>query len=364
MNILMFEPFIYEKRISRVRSILRTHNIDGILFVAMTNIRYLVGFTGSDGVLFIGEKSSVLLIDGRYVMQAGKEVTGCEIFEYKDKIEGISTLVFDCEVKNIGFESSALTCDQYFSLKDQLRGVVLKPLSTDINSIRAIKDSSEIKYIRKAAHIASRSLMSIVEEIKPGVSEKDVALILESKMADSGGEGLSFETIVASGRNSALPHAKPGFHKIKEGDFVVIDYGTLYNGYHSDETRTLAVGKIAEKQKKIYNIVKDAHDRALEAVKAGVSCREIDRIAREWIEKAGFGQYFSHGTGHGVGLEVHEAPVISTKSEDCLEAGMVITVEPGIYIPGLWGVRIEDMVLVEKDGCDVLSNISKELEVL
>jgi len=360
----MFEPFIYEKRISRIRSILRANNIEGILLVGMTNIRYLVGFTGSDAVLFIGEKISVLLIDGRYITQAGKEVTGCEILEYKDKIEGITALILDCGVKNIGFESSVLTCDQYFRLKDQLRGVVLKPLSTDIDSIRAIKDSNEIKYIRKAAHIASRSLMSIMEEIKPGMSEKDVALILESKMADSGGEGLSFETIVASGQNSALPHAKPGFNKIKEGDFVVIDYGSLYNGYHSDETRTLTMGKITEKQKKIYNIVKDAHDRALEAVKAGVSCREIDGIARGWIERAGFGQYFSHGTGHGVGLEVHEAPVISMNSEGFLEAGMVITVEPGIYIPGLWGIRIEDMALVERDGCDILSNISEELRIL
>ncbi|GAJ05933.1 unnamed protein product [marine sediment metagenome] len=183
-------------------------------------------------------------------------------------------------------------------------------------------------------------------------------------MRCEGAERVSFESIVASGKNSALPHATPGFKKIEKGDFVIIDYGAVYGGYHSDETCTFVVESVTDRQKEIYSIVKDAHGRALDSVRAGVACREVDRIVRDHIEGAGFGKHFSHGTGHGVGLDVHEAPRLFTKADGSLEAGMVVTIEPGVYIPDLWGVRIEDMVLVKEDGCEVLTRIPKDLRIL
>jgi Xaa-Pro aminopeptidase len=352
-----------EERISRITSQLAAHRVEGTLFFDMKNIRYLTGFTGSDGVLFIGEKGSILLVDGRYVTQAKQEVTDCDIFEYRDKVDGLAMLISDHNMRVIGFESSALTCDIYLKLTNRLNDVTLEPLSEEITSLRAIKDIQEIDYMRKAATIASQALQFIMTDIQPGISERAIALILESKMKELGGETLAFETIVASGSNSALPHAKPGSRKIENGDFVVVDYGIVYQGYHSDETCTVAVGSVTQKQRETYQIVKDAHDRALDAVKEGVSCREIDRLAREHIEKAGLEQYFSHGTGHGVGLEIHETPIISSKSDDYLTSGMIITIEPGVYIPDLWGIRVEDMVVVERDGCEILSTVPKHLQI-
>lgn len=352
-----------EERISRITSKLTALRVEGTLFFDMKNIRYLTGFTGSDGVLFIGEKRNVLLVDGRYVTQAKQEVTDCDIIEYRDKIDGLATFISDHNMKVIGFESPALTCDTYLKLRNRLNDVTLEPLSEEINSIRAIKDIQEIDCIRIAASIASQALQFIMHDIQPGIRERDIALILESKMKELGGETLAFETIVASGYNSALPHAKPGSRKIENGDFVVVDYGIVYQGYHSDETCTVAVGSVTQKQRETYQIVKDAHDKALDAVKEGVSCREIDRIARDHIEKAGLEQYFSHGTGHGVGLEIHETPIISSKSDDYLTSGMIITIEPGVYIPDLWGIRVEDMVVVERDGCEILSTVPKHLQI-
>lgn len=352
-----------EERITRITSKLTALCVEGILFFDMKNIRYLTGFTGSDGVLFTGEKENILLVDGRYVTQAKQEVTDCDIIEYRDKVDGLATLISDHNMKIIGFESSALTCDTYLKLKNRLNDVTLEPLSEEINAIRAVKDIQEIDCIRKAASIASQALQFIMNDIQPGISEREIALILESKMKELGGETLAFETIVASGSNSALPHAKPGHKKIESGDFVVVDYGVVYQGYHSDETCTVAVGSLTRKQQETYQIVKDAHDRALDAIKEGVSCREIDRIARDHIEKAGLEQYFSHGTGHGVGLEIHETPIISSKSDDYLTSGMIITIEPGVYIPDLWGIRVEDMVVVERDGCEILSSVPKHLQI-
>ena len=351
------------EKIARITSKLNEFRVEGILFFDMKNIRYLTGFTGSDGALFIGEKGNVLLVDGRYVTQAKQEVSEFDIIEYTDKLTRLALLISDYNMKVVGFESSALTYDTYLKLSNRLNDVTLEPLSEGINAIRAIKDTQEIDCIRKAATIASQSLQFIMNDIQPGISERDIALILESKMKELGGETLSFETIVASGNNSALPHAKPGSRKIENGDFVVIDYGIVYQGYHSDETCTVAVGSVTQKQRETYQIVKDAHDRALDAVKEGISCREIDRIARDHIGKAGLEQYFSHGTGHGVGLEIHETPVISAKSDDYLTAGMIITIEPGVYIPDLWGIRVEDMVVVERDGCEILSTVPKHLQI-
>lgn len=354
----------HANRISRIRSMLTGLEIEAVLFFDMRNIRYLVGFSGSDGALLVWENGVVLMVDGRYVTQAKGEARGAEIFEYSDKMDGIARVVTDAGLRSVGFESVAINFDHYLNLKGKLDGLVLKPISEEINSMRAVKDQDEIELIKKAVEISSQALASTLELVRPGIRERDVALELEYRMKGKGAEKVSFETIVASGKNAALPHATPGSRSIEDGDFVFIDYGAVYGGYHSDETCTFAVGSVTDRQKEIYGIVKEAHDRALDSVRAGVACREVDRIARNHIEIAGLGEYFSHGTGHGVGLDVHEAPRIFAKSESYLEAGMVITVEPGIYIPDLWGVRIEDMVLVEEDGCEVLTKMPKDLRIL
>jgi len=330
----------------------------------MANIRYLTGFTGSEGALFIGEGKTVLLVDGRYVTQATGETNACEILHFADKTEGIAQLLAAEKVKVVGFESQALTYDAYEKLQREATGSFLKPLSDELGSIRARKDSDEIFLLKEAAKIAARALGATLKIIRPGISERSVASVLEANMKDEGSEKPSFETIVAAGDNSSMPHAKPGGRELHNGDFVVIDYGVVYEGYHSDETCTVAIGEVTREQEGVYEIVRNAHDRAIDAVKAGVSCREIDSIARDYITERGFGPQFSHGTGHGVGLEVHEPPKISERSTDCLEEGMIMTVEPGIYIPGKWGVRIEDTVLVESDGCEIITKMSKDLMVL
>jgi Xaa-Pro aminopeptidase/Xaa-Pro dipeptidase len=354
----------YSGRISCIRSKLVDLEVEAVLFFDMKNIRYLIGFSGSDGVLLVGESRVVLMVDGRYVTQAKGEARGAEIFEYSDKIDGIVEVMTDSGLQTVGFESVAINFDHCLSLKNRLDGLELRPVSKEIGSLRAIKDQNEIELIKKAVEISSQALISTLELVRPGMSERDIALELEYRMRGEGAEKVSFETIVASGRNAALPHATPGFRKIELGDFVVIDYGAVYGGYHSDETCTFVVGNITDRQREVYGIVKDAHDRAVDSVRAGVACEEVDRIARNHIESAGLGKYFSHGTGHGVGLDVHEAPRISAESDSYLEAGMVITIEPGIYIPDLWGVRIESMVLVEENGCEILAGMPKDLRIL
>lgn len=354
----------YTNRISRIRSKLAYLEIEALLFFDMKNIRYLTGFSGSDGALIVGKNKLILMVDGRYLTQSKREVKKAEILEHNDKIEGIIREVTGLGLHEVGFESGAISFDSYSNLRDRLEEVKLRPISEDISSIRALKDKNEIESIKKAAEISSRALIATLDLVRPGVRERDVALELEYRMREEGAEKISFETIVASGENAALPHAKPGYRKFEDGDFIVIDYGAVYDGYNSDETCTFIIGNVTAGQKEIYGIVKDAHDKAVDSVRAGIPCREVDRIARNHIENAGLGKYFPHGTGHGVGLDVHEAPRLFTKSEGYLEKGMVVTIEPGVYIPDQWGVRIEDMVLVKENGCEVLTKTPKELRIL
>jgi len=353
-----------EGRIERVRSLLSEFDVEGVLFFEGAQVRYLTGFGGNDGTLCVDRERVVLLVDGRYITQAKDEAIGCDIVEFRDRTEGIAGIVSDLHLKRVGVESPAITLASYLALQERVGDVSLKPLSGKIERIRMIKDTGEAALLRKAAITAAHALEGTLGHIKPGMTEREVAAILEMKIKQAGGEGPSFETIVASGSNSALPHATPGPRRIQEGDFLTIDCGAVCGGYHSDETCTFAVGRVTEKQAAVYAIVKDAHDKAIDAVRMGVPCRDIDAIARAHIDDAGYGGYFSHGTGHGVGLAVHEPPRLFEGAEDRLQEGMVITVEPGVYIPGLWGVRIEDTVMVERDGCEILTEMSKDLRIL
>ncbi len=358
------EAAVYRRRLARLLERFPHLGVDAILFFEMKNICYLTGFTGSDGVFLLLPDKGVLLVDGRYITQAREEAPQSYTIQYRDKIGGVASAFGEGGVKRAGFEAASLSVELHEKLRGKLAPCMLIPLTEELTGIRSLKDSQEVLLMRKAADIATEALLQVIELMRPGVEERTIALEIDYRMRALGSEGTSFPTIVASGPNAALPHARPGSRKLEDGDPVVMDFGAVHGGYHSDETCTFVLGRADAKFREVYAIVKDAHDRAIDAVRAGAACREIDRVARQVIEKKGYGPHFSHGTGHGVGLDVHEAPRLSALSDQTLEAGMVVTVEPGIYLPGQWGVRIEDMVLVREDGCEVLTKISKELKII
>ncbi len=352
------------ERISKVLTVLDKIGIKAIVFFDLKNIRYLSGFTGSDGVLFFERDRMTLLIDGRYIQQAKEETSGVQLFEYREKNEGIEAVLANSDAKVVGFESPALDVATFLILKNKLTGTELRPVSDELKFLRACKDTDEIARIKKAAAIAAEALTSLLVQVKEGICELDLACELDFLMRRRGVSQVSFDTIAATGGNSVLPHAKPTDRRIKRGDNLMIDYGAVVDGYHSDETCTFFFGSADEEQKKVYTLVKDAHDMAIDKIRAGMSCREIDGIARNYLDTHGFGNFFPHATGHGVGLDVHEPPRLAPKSDDILEAGMIVTVEPGVYLPDTWGIRIEDMVLVREEGCEVLSRMSKDLTII
>ncbi len=350
-------------RIDKLKKIFSAGKIDGLIFFNMNNIRYLSGFTGSDGVLLISAGKTSLLVDGRYTFQAGLEAKDIQVIEYKDKVEGIIQAIKKLRLERVGFEENSITLEMYNRLARGVPKEKFIALGNHLRLIRACKDESEITLLKKAAEISSSAVKSLVGQIEPGRTEKELAWQLDMNARKYGADGLAFEAIVASGENSSLPHARPTDRKIKKGDFIVIDFGVKYKGYCSDETCTIAFGKLTDRQKNAYQIVKDAHDRAVDRIKAGVPAADIDRYARKIFGKK-YSRYFVHGTGHGVGLEVHEAPRLSSMSSDILKQRMVVTVEPGLYIQGLWGIRIEDTVLVKKNSCEKLTKMNKELTII
>ncbi|MDD5167443.1 MAG: aminopeptidase P family protein [Syntrophales bacterium] len=357
-------PVEMPDRIERIYKRLPGLGLDALLLFDVKNIRYLTGFTGTDGILVIRAQGGTLLVDGRFLTQAGEQVHGVAIDLYRDKLSDLVALLSDGHIKTVGFESAAITYDIYARLKKRLHGMKLKPVGYEVRDLRKTKDGQELSLIARAIDISHQALMEVIAYLRPGVMEREIAAELDHRMKVLGAEDISFPTIVASGPRAALPHAEPGLRGIAPGDAVIIDYGSVVDGYHSDETCTFIVGDAGGEVIHAYKIVKEAHDLAIGAVRAGIHCREIDRIARDYISAQGFGDFFSHGTGHGVGLDVHEFPRLSMTSDAILEAGMVVTIEPGIYLPGKFGIRIEDMVLVKEDGCRVLTKTSKTLRII
>ncbi|MEK7850480.1 MAG: Xaa-Pro peptidase family protein [Deltaproteobacteria bacterium] len=351
-------------KLSQLEGVMRAARCDALLITGIENIRYITGFTGSSGVLLITDNGGIFFTDPRYTEQACKEIRGFKVREYKKRVPELAAAISEAGLKRVGFEDSDLTYQAYHELGKELKGIKLVPLKDKLGPLRSVKSKEELRLISKAADIAYKAFEKLIPSVRPGKREDDLSVELEYLMRRGGAEGLSFDVIVASGTRSALPHGRPGSKFIKKGDPVVIDFGARYKGYHSDETVTVFAGKVSERLAGIYQTVKDAHDRAIDAVRPGVNLVEIDRAAREFIDKAGYGRYFGHGTGHGVGLNVHEWPSISPNSKGVAEEGMVFTIEPGIYIPRVGGVRIEDMVVVTKDGCRVLTKISKELAII
>ena len=350
--------------------------VDGFLVTDLSNIRYLSGFTGSSGYILITGKAAKnrwFLTDSRYRLQAASEVTGkalsarrhrqggFRVKVYKRALPDLTELVKKSGVKRLGFESRTLSYDTFTSLKGFLPGVRLKPSIGLVEGLRAVKDPDELSSLKEAVSVASVGFRAVERRGLRGRTEKDAADLIEASFKKAGADGLSFAPIVASGSRGALPHAKPTDKLIKKGELVVVDAGITLGGYCSDRTRTYVTGRPTRLQKKLYSTVKAAHDRAIEMIRPGLKAGEVDRAARGVISKAGFGRYFSHGTGHGVGLDIHEAPSIGPRSEETIVRGMVFTVEPGVYLPGVGGVRLEDMVVVTGDGCEVLGTPAGEL---
>lgn len=353
-----------DTRLKRLQSNLIEWKIDAALITSFENIRYLSGFTGSSAVVIAAQNKGFFLTDSRYTAQAHDEVEGFKIIEYKKQIDEVVSLFKKIKAKNIGFEGSNINYDYYKKLKHFLKGRRIFSLTEKLNAIRIKKDAAEIEIIRHAARIGTKGFDIAKRRIKDGAVERDVAIAMEFGMKKIGAEKASFDIIVASGKRAALPHGRASMKKIKKGEAIVVDSGAVFKGYNSDETCTFFVGKFGKEYRDIYNIVKEAHDAAIMAVKPGVKASSIDKIARGIIKKAGYGKHFGHGTGHGIGLLVHEAPKISKFDNTMLEENMVFTIEPGIYMPEWGGVRIEDTVRVTKNGCEVLTKTSKEMTVL
>jgi Xaa-Pro aminopeptidase len=347
-----------------VESILQKKSVEGILFFSPENIRYLTGFSGSEGYLLAGRDELLLLVDSRYITQAQEETQGCRVSLVDKGITGVAAQVSSLGLKQLGVEAQSISVARFEQLQKGLANVELVPIKDELERLRGSKTAEEIAWITKASQVAEAAWKEVLALVAPGVLEADLALELEYRMKKKGAEGIAFDTIVAAGPRAALPHAPPTTRPIEQGDLLLFDFGCRSRGYCSDESCTVIVNRATEEQRRIYGLVKDAHDKAIEQVKPGKRLAAIDEAAREHINHAGHGTHFGHGTGHGVGLAVHEWPVVGKDSPDVAEEGMVFTVEPGIYIPGWGGVRIEDMVTVTADGCEVLTAISKDLMII
>lgn len=353
-------------RINKLRESLGSAGLDSLYVTNPANRYYLSGFSGSAGALYIDLESSFLLTDFRYIEQAVRESPDFNIIRVDDSYPGaILVLANQRDQKIIGCESDHLSYSQYLDLKDTLGEIELRALSGLVENMRVCKYDTELECIEEAVRLADNAFSQVLPFVKPGVAERDIAIQLDFVMRKLGAEGPAFKIIVASGPRSALPHGVASGRAIQAGDLVTFDFGAVYRGYHSDITRTVAIGRSTSKQKLIYSIVLEAQLRALAVVSAGVKASEVDLAARSVIEERGYGVYFGHSTGHGLGLNIHEKPRLSSRDHTVLSAGMVVTVEPGIYLPEWGGVRIEDTVVVENKGCRVLTRTPKDsLQVL
>jgi Xaa-Pro aminopeptidase len=352
------------KHIPAITGSFDAKGINGMLVSQIRNVRYLTGFTGSSACLLLGEKERMFFTDPRYDEQAKHEVKGFDIVvERKERPREILERAKAIGIRTLGFESTV----SYAFYRSLLRkGIRVKSVTGLVEEMRRIKSDLELKMINKAIERAEKAFLHVKPHIRPGVSERSLSLLLETALKKQGCEVIPFEIIVASGKNSALPHAHPTDNRVKPGDFVMFDWAGEAGGYFSDMTRTFLMkgGRDLSARMEIYSAVRDANMSAISAVHHNTAARMVDKTARDVIKKAGYGDYFGHGTGHGVGLEVHELPRISRFARETIKAGMVFTIEPGIYLPGLGGVRIEDMVLAEKHGCRVMTSLPTTPEIL
>jgi Xaa-Pro aminopeptidase len=352
------------EKLEKLRSSFEKLGIDGILIASTYNRRYIANFTGSAGVVLISSEKALFITDFRYVEQATKQCQGFEIVQHTGTIvEEVATQAKNLGIEKLGFEQEHLTFSAFRSYEKAV-DAELVPVSGVVEKLRLIKTSSEIKILKEAADIADAAFKHILDFIAPGKTELEVSNELEFFMRNAGATSSSFDIIVASGYRSALPHGVASDKLIETGDFVTLDFGAYYKGFVSDITRTVAVGEPNAKLKEIYDVVLEAQLRGMAGIKPGMTGKEADALTRDYISEKGYGEYFGHSTGHGIGLEVHEGPALSSKSDIVLETGMIVTVEPGIYIPGLGGVRIEDDTMITETHNETLTHSTKELIIL
>ncbi len=353
------------KRIENIRKLLNKG--EAIIITSDTNRFYFTGMRSSAGTVLITPDTATLLIDFRYFEKASKTVTAVSVVLAERLYEQLSDLLLKDGISTLFVETDTVSIDFLESLKKRLSSLEISTenrISNEIKRLRSIKSASELESIKKAQKLTDRTFKYILDRINVGKTETEIMLDMEFFMRSEGSEGVAFDFIVVSGINSSLPHGVPTDKKIENGDFITMDFGAVVNGYRSDMTRTVAVGGVSEKQKTVYETVLRAQQAALDSIKSGVKCCEVDKTARDLINSAGFEGCFGHGLGHSVGLDIHESPACNTRDETLLESGMIMTVEPGIYLENEFGVRIEDMVYVTDNGFINLTESPKNLIVL
>ncbi|MDN7226820.1 aminopeptidase P family protein [Planococcus sp. N064] len=351
-------------KLQKLRKEMEQQQIEALLITSQYNLRYITEFTGTAGLALVTPHKAYFITDFRYTEQAGEQVKEFDVVQAKTNLlEEAAELVKNLAVKSLAFEKDYVTYAAFLDYEAKIEAE-LQPVSGLIEKIRMIKTSEEVNILKAAAKIADDAFEHICKFIKVGQTELEISNELEFFMRKQGATSSSFDTIVASGLRSALPHGVATEKKIESGDFITLDYGALYNGYISDITRTVAVGEPSDKLKEIYQVVLDAQVLGVEKIGPGMTGIEADALARDYIKSKGYGEAFGHSTGHGIGLEVHEAPGLSFKSQTVLEPGMAVTVEPGIYLPGIGGVRIEDDILITESGNERLTHSTKELRIL
>lgn len=349
-------------RLAKLRKLLAENDLDVIFVGQPENRRYLSGFTGSSAYLFISQEEKILATDSRYYEQVGQECPGWRLEKINRRFtDTLPGLLASLGAKRVGFESEHLTVSWYDKLRKAADGVEWVATGGLVESLRLEKGEEELAAIRQAVAIADEALAWMLSRLRPGLTEKEIAWELEAAMRQRGAERVSFDLIVAGGPNSALPHHHPGDRPIAPGEPILIDMGCVYGGYSSDMTRTVCLGQSNGRLfEEIYSLVLKAQEQAEAGIKAGISAAEADSLARNVISEAGYGEFFGHGLGHGVGLAIHEEPSLSSLSDRLLPPGAVVTIEPGIYLPGWGGVRIEDMGVVRQDGLEIFTASSKE----
>lgn len=340
-------------------------DIQAVMITSDVNRRYFTGMKSSDGTILAFRDKAYLIIDFRYIEKARKTVTTAEVIEQERLFEQINSLMKKHGANRVAIESQTMTVMGLSRIREFLDLYIdideSDQLSVAINSLRVIKSDYEIDCIKRAQRIAEKSLRDILEIIEEGMTEREIALELNHRMFINGAEDLSFETIVLSGENTSMPHGVPSDRIVRRGDFILMDFGAVFNGYHSDMTRTVCVGEPSSEMREIYDIVLESQKLALDKARSGITGEELDSIARSFIEKHGYGQFFGHSLGHGVGLEIHEFPNVSQRNKNLLPVGSVVTIEPGIYLEGKFGVRIEDFVVLDENGCENMTNFPKDL---
>lgn len=351
-------------KLMKLREQMQKRELDSLLVTNPYNLRFITGFTGTAGLALITPNDAWFITDFRYTEQAGEQVKEFKVVQaQKGLIDEVARIAQEAAVERLAFEQDYMTFATYSQYQEKL-SATLEPVSGLIEKLRMVKSPEELEVLKAAAKIADDAFEHICTYIKAGMTELQVSNELEFFMRSQGATSSSFDIIVASGLRSALPHGVASDKKIEQGDLITLDFGALYNGYVSDITRTVAVGEPSDKLKEIYQVVLDSQVLALENIKPGMTGIEADAIARDYIKSKGYGEAFGHSTGHGIGLEVHEGPGLSFRSETVLEPGMAVTVEPGIYLPGIGGVRIEDDILITETGNERLTHSSKELRIL